>query len=211
MDYLKNKRPSVFHKAFETGHQAAQYVAPIHPKDANETERLLKLFTGSFLTKNLDHSQLRTLADAMFSRRFSAGENIIRFGDIGTEYFVLAKGSVRVTVYKPGTSPSDPQIHARVAFQKDLHANPDLDPAQGMIGFGEIALLYNDKRTASVTALTDCNSWVLTGECFKFIIAQNSIRRRNISLDFLNKVELFNELEQYEKIKLIDGLTSLTR
>jgi CRP-like cAMP-binding protein len=95
-----------------------------------------------------------------------------------------------------------------VSFQKDLHANPELDPIQGMIGFGEIALLYNDKRTASITALTDCETWVLTGECFKFIIAQNSIRRRNISLDFLNKVELFNELEQYEKIKLIDGLTT---
>jgi len=90
-------------------------------------------------------------------------------------------------------------------------ANTKLDPTEGMIGFGEIALLYNDKRTASITALTDCDTWVLTGECFKFIIAQNSIRRRNISLEFLNKVELFNELEQYDKIKLIDGLTTQTK
>ena len=30
-----------------------------------------------------------------------------------------------------------------------------------MIGFGEIALLYNDKRTASVTAISDCETWVL--------------------------------------------------
>jgi CRP-like cAMP-binding protein len=50
-------------------------------------------------------------------------------------------------------------------------ANTKLDPTEGMIGFGEIALLYNDKRTASITALTDCDTWVLTGECFKFIIA----------------------------------------
>lgn len=87
-----------------------------------------------------------------------------------------------------------------------MQANPDLEDGQGMIGFGEIALLYNDKRTASVTATTECEAWVLTGECFKFIIAQSSIRRRNISLDFLNKVDLFNPLEQYEKLKLIDGL-----
>ena len=147
----------------------------------------------------------------MFARKFNAGENIIRYGDMGNEYFVLGKGSVRVTVYQPGTNPFDPKIQTKISFQKDLHANPDLDPTQGMIGFGEIALLYNDKRTASITALTDCDTWVLTGECFKLIIAQNSIRRRNISLEFLNKVELFNELEQYEKIKLIDGLTSMVR
>ena len=60
-----------------------------------------------------------------------------------------------------------------------------------MIGFGEIALLYNDKRTASVTALTECEAWVLSGDVFKHIIAQHSIRRRNISLEYLDKVEIF--------------------
>jgi len=75
-----------------------------------------------------------------------------------------------------------------------------------MIGFGEIALLYNDKRTASVTAISDCETWVLSGDVFKQIIAVNSIRRHNISLEYLDKVELFKPLEQYEKLKLIDGL-----
>ena len=41
-----------------------------------------------------------------------------------------------------------------------------------MIGFGEIALLYNDKRTATVTATSDCETWVLNGDVFKHIIAQ---------------------------------------
>ena len=75
-----------------------------------------------------------------------------------------------------------------------------------MIGFGEIALLYNDKRTASITSLTDVETWVLSGDVFKQIIAVNSIRRRNISLEYLDKVELFKCLKQYDKLKLIDGL-----
>ena len=75
-----------------------------------------------------------------------------------------------------------------------------------MIGFGEIALLYNDKRTADVTAIDECETWVLSGDVFKQIIAQNSIRRRNVNLEYLEKVELFKGLEQYEKLKLIDGL-----
>ena len=78
-----------------------------------------------------------------------------------------------------------------------------------MIGFGEIALLQNDKRTASIEALTDCETWVLNGDVFKAIIAVGAIKRRNISLQYLNKVELFTCLEQYDKLKLIDGLKVL--
>ena len=75
-----------------------------------------------------------------------------------------------------------------------------------LVGFGEIALLYNDKRTASITAMTDCTTWVLSGNVFKQVIAQNSIRRRNISLEYLDNCNLLKELDKYEKLKLIDGL-----
>lgn len=79
-----------------------------------------------------------------------------------------------------------------------------------MIGFGEIALLLNDKRTASVIAIGDCNCWVLTADVFKHIIAQNTIRRRDLNLSYLNQVDLFRNVETYEKMKLIDGLKILT-
>ena len=138
----------------------------------------------------------------MFSRNFNANQPIIRYGEMGSEYFVLASGRVRVTVYKQGTDPKAPNLADNVAFEKVLEPQG----ANDMIGFGEIALLYNDKRTADVTAMTDCEVWVLSGDVFKQIIAQNSIKRRNINLEYLEKVELFKGLEQYDKLKLIDGL-----
>jgi CRP-like cAMP-binding protein len=57
-----------------------------------------------------------------------------------------------------------------------------------MIGFGEIALLLNDKRTASVIAIGEegCDTWVLSADVFKHIIASNTLRRRNINLSYLN-------------------------
>lgn len=114
---------------------------------------------------------------------------------------------MRVTVYQPGTDPNDPMLSEKIAFEKMLEVklNPDGSVAE-MIGFGEIALLYNDKRTASITAITDCDTWVLSGDVFKHIIAANSIRRRNISLEYLDKVELFKCLDQFDKLRLIDGL-----
>lgn len=77
-----------------------------------------------------------------------------------------------------------------------------------MIGFGEIALLMNDKRTASIVAQNDCECWVLSADVFKNIIAQNTLRRRGLNMGYMNQVQLFKNLETYEKLKLIDGLKS---
>lgn len=182
-------------------------MAPEYPKPQASQAKLVELFTNSFLTKSIDPKNHLVLAKAMFGRNFVNEQVIIRYGDMGSEYFVLAKGKVRVTVYQPGTDPKDPQLHTKVAFEKTLEVNPQQDGSvDEMIGFGEIALLYNDKRTASITAITDCETWVLSGDVFKHIIAQNSIRRRNISLEYLDKVELFKCLETFDKLRLIDGL-----
>lgn len=117
---------------------------------------------------------------------------------------MLAKGQVRVTVYKPGTDANDFKLAEKIAFEKVLEVNANNNDE--MVGFGEIALLYNDKRSASITAITDCETWVLSGDVFKHIIAANSIRRRNISLEYLDKVDLFKILDRMDKLRLIDGL-----
>lgn len=74
-------------------------------------------------------------------------------------------------------------------------------------GFGEIALLYNDKRTATIKAIGEkCSVWVLEGRVFKNIIIKQSISRRNIELGFLERVPLLQNLDKFDKMKLIDGL-----
>jgi CRP-like cAMP-binding protein len=64
------------------------------------------------------------------------------------------------------------------------------------IGFGEIALLYNDRRTATVQAVEECDTWVLEGRVFKNIIIKSTISRRNIELSFLDRVPLFGKIFQ---------------
>lgn len=77
------------------------------------------------MTKNTDPKNHLVLAKAMFSRPFKAGQNIIRYGDMGSEYFALAKGKVRVTVYKPGTDPNDPNLADQISIEKVLDAKSD--------------------------------------------------------------------------------------
>ena len=44
----------------------------------------------------------------MYKKHFKAGEIIIRYMDMGTEYYVLSYGTCKVTIYANGTNPDDP-------------------------------------------------------------------------------------------------------
>jgi CRP-like cAMP-binding protein len=120
---------------------------------------------------------------------YTVGEVITRYGDIGDRYYMLAEGTVSVKVYQPGTSPFDANLESKLTIQKELTPDPQ------MIGFGEIALLLNSKRTATIQAVTDAKCWYLDADVFKHIIAQNTLRRRNINLKSLDNVNLFNGLD----------------
>jgi CRP-like cAMP-binding protein len=98
-------------------------------------------------------------------QEYTAGEVITRYGDFGDKYFMLAEGVVKVKVYQPGTSPFDPQLESKLTIEKELTPNPQ------MIGFGEIALLLNSKRTATILAVTDTKCWSMSADVFKHIIA----------------------------------------
>lgn len=50
---------------------------------------------------------------------------------------------------------------------------------------------------------------VLDEAVFKHIVIGNSIERRQIQIAFLNNVELFNDLDKFQKSRLIDGFEVL--
>ena len=133
----------------------------------------------------------------MFKIIAKTGESIIKYGDEGNVYYILAKGQCSITVYNEGTDPLHPDLESQVSIVKIIESDLEASPVKPMVGFGEIALLYNDKRTASVKATSDCSLWALDGDVFKKVIAQNSIARRNLSLENLHKVELFKSLDKY--------------
>ena len=53
----------------------------------------------NFLTRNLNDSEIEKLAGAMKPIKFLKKEIIIKYGDIGSTYFILSNGSVKVTIY----------------------------------------------------------------------------------------------------------------
>lgn len=127
---------------------------------------MLPTLKTNFLTKNLNDDEIKKLAGAMQLKTFMRKERIIKYGDNGNLYYILTKGSVQVIVYNEGTDPDDPMIDNKKKFMKYMN--------QG-VGFGELALLYNDKRSATIEAAEDCECYTLDGQIFKAIIVSSSI------------------------------------
>ena len=72
--------------------------------------------------------------------------------------------------------------------------------------FGELALLYNVKRQASIRALEKSTCWVLDRETFVNIIKDSAVAQREKYEKILKNVEILETLNEYEIGRLADVL-----
>ena len=95
---------------------------------------------NNMLFTSLPQREQNIVIDAMVQRRFEPGEPIIVQGDPGDEFFILAQGEADCFVTSGGET------------KCVLHYVPGMS-------FGELALMYNAPRAASVTATIPCTCW----------------------------------------------------
>lgn len=154
-----------------------------HPKDA-DIKAIIKagILKNDFM-KNLEHAQIREIVACMKPDNRKAGEWIIKEGDPGSTLFALQEGQLEVikngkvlTVMGPG----------RV--------------------FGELAILYNCTRTASIKALTDCKMWALDRGLFQAIMMKTGQAKQKQHLDFLKSVKLLQDVPENKLVKIADAL-----
>jgi len=100
------------------------------------------------LFKKLTPSEIANVADRMQKRKYARGDVIIRQGDVGEEFFVIARGSVSVTAQKSG----GPESQIATLGLGDV--------------FGEMALLTDEPRNATVSALEDLETYYLDKKGF---------------------------------------------
>ncbi|XP_050347887.1 cGMP-dependent protein kinase, isozyme 2 forms cD5/T2 isoform X1 [Nymphalis io] len=72
--------------------------------------------------------------------------------------------------------------------------------------FGELAILYNCKRTATIKAATDCRLWAIERQCFQTIMMRTGLIRQAEYTDFLKSVPIFKNLSEDTLIKISDVL-----
>lgn len=129
----------------------------------------------------------------MYPVSFPAGSVVIQEGDAGNVLYIVESGAVEV--YND-------------AVQRRL--------GPGSL-FGELALLYNCTRTASVRVLTHkqlqeegqdgskgAQLWALERNAFQTVMIESGLRKRSQVLNFLKSVKLFSELSEESLSKVVE-------
>ena len=72
--------------------------------------------------------------------------------------------------------------------------------------FGELALMYNAPRAATILCTSPGILWALDRLTFRRILMENTSRKRKMYEKFLDEIPLLNSLEPYERHKIADAL-----
>lgn len=160
---------------------------PVHQLSHDQLTRLNASVIKNFLFSQLDEDSLRTIIFALEEKRYPKNTEIIKQGDEGDFFYVLEKGTV------------DYLVDGKVV-------NTSSDGSS----FGELALMYNSPRAATVVAKTDCIVWALDRMTFRRILLEGTAKKRSLYENFLKEVPVLQSLSSYERSKLADALNTET-
>lgn len=104
------------------------------------------------LFAGLSENDLDRVAAIMTPHSLASGEDLLREGEEGGEMFVLLKGRVRVSK----NMLLDGVRNTRLGLDDTRKTLAVLD-GEACPVFGEVALIDEDRRSATVTALEDCD------------------------------------------------------
>lgn len=161
------------------------YEKKVVEKDEAAYKRIEKSVSGNFMFETLDEKQKRDIFDAMFEKTVEKDDVVIKQGDTGDYFYVIDTGEFDVFIdgkeevvfhYRPGGT------------------------------FGELALMYNSPRAATVVAKCSGILWALDRDTFRHIIVQTNNRRSKAYENIVSSMELVKNLSDTERSTIVDAL-----
>ena len=188
---LKTSRRSVSAEAFGEWNKKQDFEPRFIEKSLEQKARIEAILSKSFLFAALHEKDRDTVVSAMEEKKFAPGEMVINQGDDGNELFLVDSGNFKCYKVFPGKE--------EPTFLKNYLEGE---------AFGELALLYNAPRAASIEAVEESVCWVLDRGTFNHIVKDAAIKRREKYEEFLSTVSLLETIEPYERSLIAEVLKS---
>ena len=161
MGKAKGQRGSVSAEAYGMFNKKLEFVPKVIVKTQEQRDRIYKKIIQSFLFNSLEEKDINTVIDAMEEKKFRESDYVIRQGESGASLFLIEIG--KLDCFKTF-------VEFKILFQKKEDGDKYLKTYIHGEAFGELALLYNAPRAASIVAQNDCLLWELDRETFNNIV-----------------------------------------
>jgi len=157
----------------------------LNQETRDKRSKRIKLLDRVPLFISATYDDLRPIAAVLEPRQYAAGETIIRQGDPGDEFFIIQSGKVQVWQNQGDEEPQ--QVNS-------------LGPGQF---FGEVALVTDEPRNATIIAETPTVALTLGRKDFDILVKHHLAFAQNIKTDIRSKwvlrnMPIFDELDAIE-------------
>lgn len=175
-------------EAFGNFNKKEDFKARVIPKSEEAKKAICEKIEKSFMFSGLDDAEKQIVVDAMEEKKAFKNEAVIKEGDDGDVLFVVASGTLSCTkVFKGNTDPT---------FLKKYEAGE---------AFGELALLYNAPRAATITADEECLLYALDRATFNHIVKDAARQKREKYEAFLKDIQLLETMDDYERSQVAEA------
>lgn len=186
------RRKSVFAETYDPEDDSEDDgVRAVFPKTDEQRSELANAVRNILLFRSLDKEQMQNVLDAMFERKVVTGETVIKQGDDGDNFYVIQCGLFHAFVGEPG---------------KEIH----IHTYEGRGSFGELALMYNMPRAATIKAVSPGSLWAMDRQTFRRILLKSAFKKRKMYEALIDSVPMLKTLQSYERMNLADALIPKT-
>lgn len=163
-----------------------------YPKTEEQLRCLQEAASNIIFIKKCGKDQRKILFNAMFEKKVTSGDVIIRQGDDGDNFYVIEKGEYDI-------------------FVKDKNGTEKKVATLTEGFFGELALLYNCPRNATIISASDDGVlWGLDQKTFRQVVVKATARKRATFEELLKGVSMLDSLTGYELMNVTDALDEVT-
>lgn len=168
--------------------EAKQWVPPVYEKSLEEQKQLAEIIRTSRDSKlqmmfgSVQKHTFQQIIDAMSWKKVEEGESVIKEGDEGDFFYIVKSGHFDIF-----------QTRAVVGADAGKRPVKVLEAGAGF-AFGELALLYNAPRSATVIATVPSELWCLERMAFRRLVVSSSQEQFNQHVEFLSRCDIFAEL-----------------
>lgn len=185
------KKFAISAEAYGEYNKLENFKARVIEKSDEQKQQIAQILSKNFMFSSLEKKDQDIVINAMEVKNYQNGDNVIKEGDEGSELFIVYSGKLKCTKKFPDQE--EPK------YLKDY--------VSGEV-FGELALMYNAPRAASIDAIEESVCFSLDRDTFNHIVKNAAIDRRNKYDGFLKQIDILSQLSPYEREKICDCLTT---